>query len=372
MTRRPGMSLTEVLVALFILTIGVIGILTMFPLGAIQMARAVRDDRSALAASNADAYMRWYWQTFVVNPTVNAGAPASGTQDTYLINTTGLFDNPGQLSGSSAVLTAQKPIQLQNQVGGLVGQVSYPVIIDPMGYVARPVNFGDSPTYAAIPRYNLSIGLNSLGVPSNYMYRMCSLTDSLGYNENGSSTGDLEMRYNWMWVLQRPQMTMDQPSSIATQPNNLFNPNPINLYNSNALSVVNMTVVVFDRRAFGFPGQNVQGFETVINGVSFTSGLSTITISNANSAAALDLKPGSWVMDATINSNMTPFPIRQANFYRVVSVTEVNGNVNVEVQTPISPPTGYQPLGYTYTGTLVALNGVSGVFVRPPLVPYPQ
>jgi Tfp pilus assembly protein PilV len=46
------MSLTEVLVALFILTIGVIGILTMFPLGAAQMARAVRDDRSALAAEN--------------------------------------------------------------------------------------------------------------------------------------------------------------------------------------------------------------------------------------------------------------------------------------------------------------------------------
>ena len=40
MTRRRGMSLIEVLVALFIMGLGVIAILTMFPLGAYQMAVA--------------------------------------------------------------------------------------------------------------------------------------------------------------------------------------------------------------------------------------------------------------------------------------------------------------------------------------------
>jgi hypothetical protein len=73
-------------------------------------------------------------------------------------------------------------------------------------------------------------------------------------------------------------------------------------------------------------------------------------------------------MDATINSTVNP-PIRQANFYRVVSMTTPagSGQVILELQTPISAPTGYAPQGFAYTGTLVALKGVSGVFVRPQL-----
>jgi type II secretory pathway pseudopilin PulG len=384
MTRRSGMSLTEVLVALFILTIGVIGILTMFPLAAAQMARAVRDDRSALAASNADAYMRWYWSNYVTNPVI---APAQATanknfptSDPFFANGAGLFDNPAQTGGSGVASLAPFSIQLQKAVGGLVGQISYPVIVDPMGFRARGTNFGDAPNFALIPRWSLFYGgagqplqpmvNNTTGniVVQNQLqvfdYRSCSLVDSLGYNGNGTPTNDLEMRYNWMWVLQRPQMTQDQNSA---------NPNaPINLFNQNQLSSVNMTVVVFDRRPFLFPPASVQGFETVMT-ATFTSGLTTVAISPANSQQALDLKPGSWVMDATVNPQATPFPIRQANFYRVVSVVEVNGQVNLELQTPISPPTGYPPLGFTYTAqsNLIALNGVSGVFVRAPLTPYP-
>jgi hypothetical protein len=395
MTRRSGMSLTEVLVALFILTIGVIGILTMFPLAAAQMARAVRDDRSALAASNADGYMRWYWANYVVNPTLNPGL--FGTQDTFLINGTGLFDNPYQTFALGATglqsqnLPAVQMLQnIGNQTGlnSLVGQVSYPVIVDPYGFQARGWNFGDAPNYAQIPRYNLQYGLNGNAVQqplgnivaqpqgASFNLRSCSLTDSLGYNDNGTPTNDLEMRYNWFWILQRPQMNQD-PSQIspnAMQPNNPLNPNPVNLYNNaNTLSFMNMTVVVFDRRPFGYPPKTFQGFETVM-GATFTTGLTSVVISPANSQQALDLKPGSWVMDATItpaNPPGLPFPIRQANFYRVVSVVSLNGQVNLELQTPISPPTGYPPLGYSYPGTLVALNGVSGVFVRPPLTPYP-
>ena len=100
------MSLTEGLVALFILTIGVIGILTMFPLSASQMAHAVRDDRSALAATNADGFMRWYWATYVANPMVTAQNTASEpnfqTPDYFLTSGSPycLFDNPNVLANS--------------------------------------------------------------------------------------------------------------------------------------------------------------------------------------------------------------------------------------------------------------------------------
>lgn len=394
MTRRPGMSLTEVLVALFILTIGVIGILTMFPLGAAQMARAVRDDRSAQAAQQADGFMRWYWQTYVVDPTISPGlvtkanqnlgyAFPTGSLDVNFVNGTGLFDMPGTwgMTPTTAVLatsqgTAAAPMTVANLIKGYsglnFGQVSYPVIVDPMGMVARPYFFGDNAGtgFAAIPRCGLAQLANANLANAPGYYRSCSLTDSLGYNDDGLPTPDLEMRYNWFWVLQRPQ-------AIAENWYDLNNQNILNMFNAltpgatNQLSNVNMTVVVFDRRALGYPNANVRGFETVLQ-ATFTTGLTAVTIPAISAADAMDLKPGSWVMDASSQPAAVPYPIRQANFYRVVSVTPAGGNVTLELQAPIGAPPGYNPFGYVYGGTLVALNGVSGVFVRPPLTPYPQ
>jgi len=355
MTRRPGMSLTEVLVALFILTLGVIGILTMFPLGAAQMARAVRDDRSALAAVSADGYMRWYWQTYAVTnqePNFTPGTPNC------------LFDNPAFFGGPlSSLPPLSQNVNAQN-IFAKAGQMSYPVVVDPMGWAAGRQNFfGESP-FTQIPRCTLNWiqtqppvnGLLQQSHLGTYALRACSLTDSLGYNDNGTPSQDLEMRYNWLWILQRPQFINESSTSI----NNLY--------------TANMTVVVFDRRPFLYPPPSVTGFETVISGVSMTSGLTSVTINYGTAQQALDLVPGSWLMDATItpaNPPAIPRPIRQANFYRVVSVVQVSSTqMNLELQTPISAPTGYPPMGYTYTGTLVALRGVSGVFVRPPLTPY--
>jgi len=390
MTRRPGMSLTEVLVALFILTIGVIGILTMFPLGAAQMARAVRDDRSALAAENADAFMRWYWKSYVVPDPLGLQTNPTGTTDAFFLPPAsgnppylgGLFDNPALLAGPQykAVQFASLPPLAQvnaTQVNYTPGLLSYPVIVDPMGLLARPnYYFGDSPNFSMIPRCSLAIVPTISANPNlqaMFAYRSCSLTDSLGYYDNGYPTNDLEMRYNWFWVLQRPQFINEVSPIVGV--NGVVNSNVPNQQvsigyapNMNLnLYTANMTVVVFDRRTLLYPPSNVPGFEVVFT-ASFTSGLTNVTLNLTAADQALDLKPGSWVMDATINPNAVPFPIRQAQFYRVVSITQINATqVNLELQSPVSPPTGYSPLGFTWTGTLVALKGVSGVFVRPQL-----
>ena len=42
---RPGTTLVEVLVAIFVMGIGCLAILAMFPLGAMNMARSIKDDR---------------------------------------------------------------------------------------------------------------------------------------------------------------------------------------------------------------------------------------------------------------------------------------------------------------------------------------
>jgi prepilin-type N-terminal cleavage/methylation domain-containing protein len=51
--RRRGITLVEVLVAIFIMGIGLLALLTLFPLGALNMARAVQDDRAGAIAADA-------------------------------------------------------------------------------------------------------------------------------------------------------------------------------------------------------------------------------------------------------------------------------------------------------------------------------
>src|SRR3954464_555650 len=56
-TPRRGVTLIEVLTAIFIMGVGLLAILTLFPLGALSMARAVRDDRAATIGANAAAFV---------------------------------------------------------------------------------------------------------------------------------------------------------------------------------------------------------------------------------------------------------------------------------------------------------------------------
>ncbi len=55
MKRRAGLTLVEVLVAIFIMGIGLLAIMTLFPLGLINYGQAMQDDRAAQAAANAAA-----------------------------------------------------------------------------------------------------------------------------------------------------------------------------------------------------------------------------------------------------------------------------------------------------------------------------
>ena len=55
MAHRQGATLIEVLVAIFVMGIGLIALLTLFPLGALRMAQAIQDDRCATAVKNAVA-----------------------------------------------------------------------------------------------------------------------------------------------------------------------------------------------------------------------------------------------------------------------------------------------------------------------------
>jgi len=328
MTRRPGFTLTEVVVTLAILAFGLLALLTMFPLAASYQAIALREDRSVQCAVNADGYLRSNWKAEIVDKL----SDGTGVSEPY-------FDalrNPNASPG----IPAAHPAVRAALMDALPDEASYPVVIDPMGYVARSSTLqvwaGDS-SGTNVPRRSLKAVFNSGGYDQAVSLHIASGLDGLGYTDDGQAN-QREMRYNWLWVIQRPT---NRNQTTAT-----------------------MTVVVFDRRAHMYVPN---GAEAVAPGVtSFAPGSTFISVNGAP-----DVKPGGWVMDATVGTgantaNGAARPrIRHANFYQVVSVTPNGATTILEVQTPIKTPTDNDKS--PYNGTLTVLRGVSGVYVRPPL-----
>ena len=356
--RRPGLSLTEVLVALFIMGLGTIAILTLFPLGALNMASALKDERTSQAAGQADSYMRFYWQSDVVGPAADTNPLTN--PDPF----TGAFVNPNAPLGQTQPHPA---LTTDPQVSAPTGaEPSYPVFVDPIRFAARDdvqrywAGF-DAPSYQykRLPRRSLSPVSDPATqartrMPDLLALRTCSLLDGLTFDpaQAGTATNpatgtvEREYRYNWLWVLQRP---------VWSDPN-----------------TATMTVVVFDKRTFQFVPDNAEF--AYKDSVVFTPGSTAVQVPVV---AGVGLAKGGWVMDGTVlpadltASPPRPTAIRHAKFYRIAAVTEnTPGTFDVELDRPIRRVDGRSdPVTDQYTGTLVVLAGVSEVFERPNLTP---
>jgi prepilin-type N-terminal cleavage/methylation domain-containing protein len=309
--RRAGLTLMEVLVSLAILAFGLLAIMTLFPLSAIQMGRAVRHDRGYQAARNADGLFRSYWKADI--------AERNGAGDPPLFNA---LDDPD----GTGPMPAARP-----------NEWSYPVAVDPWGHAARlaPARdwFGDA-AGTRVPRRTMTLmGSFAAANPQQVLSSVC-LKDTMGYDDDMRPTPDREYRYNWMWVIQRP-------------------------LNSNRYAAY-MTVIVFDDRAhlFAPPGSEA------LFGARFEPGQTAVTVNHAANNPP-EVKPGAWVMDATIVAANRPL-IRHANPYEVVSVTPVSATQTIlELQTPVKTPTDNNRAGYD--GMLVVLRGACGAYTRSPL-----
>src|SRR5262245_20567348 len=78
MNRRNAVTLTEVLIAIFVLSIGLMALLSLFPIGAAQMAQALKDQRCAECASIAGPQARMIWKE-----ACNLLRPNTGTEVTF-------------------------------------------------------------------------------------------------------------------------------------------------------------------------------------------------------------------------------------------------------------------------------------------------
>ena len=383
--RRPGLSLTEVLVALFVMAIGLIGILTLFPVGAVSMGQALRDDRCSETALQADGFLRAYWQQHVVeNP--GMGDPFVWAMDDPnellhqpepSMNTgkDGVFKNryhvaaqrlpssytPPSLSavgevgstGDGMHTPPTDPEFWVERTGTPSANGSYPVLIDPLGFLARTgsdqVWVGGnaaSATTLRVPRRNLSaIGSGLTAI------RTCSLLDDLTFVPNGAPpSGDVTRggRYNWAAMLRRTDAGRRNQAS--------------------------MWILCFDGRP---PLSNVPDSEIVVSALKpdWTIPLPAETALVQDSrtvraelpvpsdaAAPPIIRRGGWVMDGTLTST----GVRHAHFYRIVGATQSDSSNPRRYELDIDPPIREGVLGES---SLYFFAGLAEVFERPPLVP---
>lgn len=343
--RRPGLSLLEVIVALFVMAIGMISLLTLFPLGALQMGQALRDARAAETCSQADTMMRLWWQRDVVE-----GNPfgSVGLQDPAF----GFLDNP------------QNTLPALPFAGDTI-RSSYPVFIDPIGWDARTGKPAVVKTQVAgglgglTPRRSMfwiTNDPNNLAGPyparsttfqSAFSFRTATMMDDITFNEaalpDSTSTAAVpgtlarQGRYNWTAVIQRPDNV------------NRF--------------VADLKILVFDGRA---PGIAPADAERVFNPAGAASVGTSQIVLNVGATPPDYLRAGSWIMDGTLIAAGAgaPVSVRNAVWYRIQSIDKdtLAGAFIIDLQTPLLRPV-------TAASQIYVFKGLLEVFDRPQLAP---
>ncbi len=420
---RPGITLTEVLIAMFVMALGMIALLTLFPLGVFQIGQALKDDRVTQTASQADGFLRAHWRTEVLGP-LNDGNPATlpdplfwamddpnlllqrpstgkgptVMENHYLsagyrlptgttipqmpplpITATTLMTGPPAETWNSPDTPAITPIDPLDDPHyanpGAAGQLaSYPVIIDPLGFLARP----GSPEQHFVARNSITSGTVPLLVPrrnlsptgtalnNNGAIQTCCLVDDFTFRPNGSPTSPggtglttRQGRYSWAAVIQRP---VNATRDVATLKIMVFDGRP-------PLLATPGDEVVITQSWTGAPDVSTVGAAIPLTLVPGSRSVS-IRVPNRGSDQTPLIRKGGWIMDGTID---TTTGIRHANFYRIAGVTEgapdpVTNTTpyTLDLETEIKRNDGQSA---AYPAQIYLFANLSEVFDRPALQP---
>jgi len=317
MQRRTAATLVEVLVAIFVMGIGLLAILALYPLGAYRMAEAIQASRCASIAENCDAIDRiWHIRSNSTLVTV----PLTGN-DLYL--------NPPGIPAISSTSTG----------------ASYPVFIDPSGYLTAAgtgyQNWLAGNKALLMPR----MSVNFVQGTQNNGIGWFSFLDDIQFNKLGLPDLTLigapyverDIRYSWAFMCQRPA--------------------------ANNTSVVNMTTVIYNRRPLSMSGNLTLSEYAYGGATTYDLTRNVVAVDFSASGSLPPLRAGEWILDATVDANNVP----HGYFYRVVSINQTGPTtVEFEVQTPFR---GFPPGTTTTPGIVVVLEGVAEVFERGPGTP---
>ncbi len=327
---RRGVTLIEVLIAMFVMAIGLMGILALFPAGALQMANAVKNERTNQTATIMEGHAKYLWREAWTDP--QGLKPEVNVLSSY--TELAALDNPSvQPSQVGAYLTGALP-GTNYQGDRLSGAPSSPVFIDPIGHAtqtAGTAQYWVGYPYQVLPRRTLSIPptfTNGAVLPTVVRIRLCGLLDDLTFDINGLPPVNFVQRagdYNAAWLIQRPK--------------------------NNLRTEVNLQVVVYRKR----PPADTYVSETPIGNY---DNLNPIYPGSRQLTLPLGVpapKAGTWLLLAGTQSNTQE---AYADFYRVVSVAGT-GPFTVEFNQPLkSHAVNYGP----YTGVLIQMENVAEVF----------
>ena len=301
--RREGVSLMEALIAVAIMTIGLLAILSFFPLAAFQMGQAFKDDRCTSAAINADQMFRTIW----------SGSPQ------FRADVRSAIDNP---KGNTYTAPA-------TGVG--------PVLVDPIGVFTQTgitQNWVSSLT-GYIPREDLRIppygATDKASISQSNRIRYTTLTDDIGFNASGAPSAesgnsvDRGLRYNCSWLVSAG--ALPQPDRVE------------------------LRVLVYDNRAVRFGDAPVEVAASVIQPTTpISDGVASATL-DFGATAPPRLKSGRWVMfitkSVTTGAGGSQKTFVDYGFVRASAVTQLGGNqFAVDFDQPMTgmpPRTGSQP-----------------------------
>jgi hypothetical protein len=330
MNRRHGTTLVEVLVAIFTMGIGMLALLTLFPLGAASMAQAIKDARSAHSAAKASAVAE-----FFVDPDINNPNNPNSTSVTLGIRNnpdiTGAFASPGGLANLGA-----------NNYDG----PSYAVYVDPFGL------------YSSLPPFTAWVGgkfqAGVYGIPrrsprlfrtlteaqkpdvrDNLIRRYFTLQDDIVFDKNsgladlGSGEVQRESSYSWAYLLRRPRR-------------------PLN-------NEVDISIVVYNQRPLRLTGglnPNEDAYGAAFN---FNNTPNVVRMTLGQGQSRPPLRSGGWILDASIYNGQP-----HGFFYRVIEVTEIDANtLELTCETPFKEfPATQTP------GVIMVLEGVVEVIEK--------
>jgi prepilin-type N-terminal cleavage/methylation domain-containing protein len=310
MRRRRGITLIEVLVAIFIMAIGLLAILTLFPLAAMRMGQALQADRAAAAAS--------------------AGANIC---DAFGIRKDPEYDPPLSLTlyGAQFPLFATPPppppgmANLNLPPASTVGS-GFPIYVDPYGVANNSGTLGysaaTSPATPGIWRVSPTVipppySINQVGPPpfaspnpGPTAARYFSLPDDITFADNGQpdlSSGVVQRggRYTYAYLLRRQ-----------------------NPYSTQALP--DLALVVYAGRTTAVPGgENTYAAAGAINNTA-------VLLTWGAGQPAPNIRRGTWILDTSYNQATSSV---HGDFYRVVTVSQPSTNVmNLELQLPLAKP----------------------------------
>ena len=331
MRRRSGVTLLECLVAIFVMGIGLIALLTLFPIAALRMYVAIQSECTYQTGSNAMAI-----------------ATLKGLPNDSVVLGTGFYQNCGVPGAQNAL--AESP--------------SYPLYIDPVG-VRTAFGTGSQSV----------IGGGAPGGPAYIGRSSVSFVNNPPAGQTSTQAG-----YQWFTRLDDIDFESALPGTGNSNPGTprllLPGPNPPvftrSINYSYAFmcqrpryadpSLVDVAVVVYNKRPLSMTA-GLSLPEYVYTNSTFNTGNSTIQI-NYGASVPPPVRLGDWVLDASPVTSGGNIVSAHAYFYRAVGVTDIGGNITeIETETPIR---GF-PINANANpnnGTIVILDGVAEVYQR--------